>query len=902
MMIFHTRTGILSLLAIAALCCPVTTWAQDKAPPIPVEQIKALDEALTGSKTEASAARKRLAVKRMLRDASDLLQAHATAPNRFDVLAIMSRAQQGLVDADNSKENREAFLETCKLLAAAPDEYAALRFDADLLLSQSEMVRKGADTRERAQALMALVGRYTGTSAEVKAIKVAIAMALELGDTQIISDLMEVIAERFSGDLDMIAYQREKLGGQVVDAWFTGTFEKSDGSVMRFPMESLGKTTVLCFWSKEGSALKNLQAIAASATEHHANSYGRIQMISFNVDELPDAGESILRDMGVDWPALRLPGGRENPFYRTYPMRDPAFMTLSPTGRAALLMPDSWKNNSPTKADPAKADPTQANKEVKLDYTRMFTVGIEREWAGARYTSQLGSLLSGEFLVLDPEGPLDPTLPPELKALGAAETKHLTRTAASVPETTLLAIQDCFVMPPVRYRTPNAEIKANYEKAEALCAKAIAAYPQAPDLWIVRNRRITALTGLWKLDGDNAFFKRAAAESKLVIESKPPAGTDVVARLCLAREALRTMDAKPKEVISDFVTALGGDKAPGPALAAAAFLALEIGDRMLHEEFRRTILDRHAENPMMWLPVSYMLDRDHRYWLYQMPFNAGWSFGKRSRYFLGKGDPEDCKRTVTTELKPIDGGSLQIPKDTAGKWAVIYFMPAGHPDPKHYTKYLQGTMNAFNRFTQSRSLNDVQTFIAVLDDDAQKVKALIDSQPATWKSVACPVLMVPNGLRNPLVQKLGIMSEDLRPNILVLQPDGNIAAVLSNQAGALPNIITYHDECLVTAALEKGDLQAAKDMIFKLAPPYDPNAVDSRGRKLPKPTQSTEHLRARARVYLALKDYEKALADAEEVVTRQLGTDGGMSLRTKELDDAEAFRNQIRKLLEPVQK
>ncbi len=895
-MTFRTRMHILYLIVVAVLFCPVTTWAQDKATAISIEQIKALEETLAGSKTAASAARKRLTVKRVVRDAGELLQAHATAPNRFEVLAILFRAQQELVNADHSKENREAFLETCRLLAAAPDEHAALRFDADLLLSQSEMVRKGANTRERAKALMSLFERYRGTAVEVKAIKIAIAMALEMGDTQIINDLLEVIAERFSGDLDMIAYQREKLGGQVVDAWFTGTFEKSDGSVMRFPMESLGKTTVLCFWSKEGSALKHLQAIAASAKEQLAYSYGRIQMISFNVDELPDAGESILRDLGVDWPALRLPGGRQNPYYRAYPMRDPSFITLSPAGRAALLMSSSLKNSSPPKVDPPKVDPS---KEVQPDYTRMFTVGIDREWAGARYTSQLGSLLTGEFLVLDPEGPLDPTLPPELKALAAPVPKRLTRTEASVPEATLLAIQNCFVMPPVRYRIPNTELKANYEKAEALCAKAIEAYPQAPDLWIVRNRHITALTGLWKLEGDNTFFKRAAAESKRVIESKPPAGTDVVARLCLARENLRTLEAKPKQVISDFVTVLGGDMAPGPALAAAAFLALEIGDRKMHEEFRRTILDRHAENPIMWQPVSYMLDRDNRYWLYQVPFGDGWSYGKRARYFLGKGDPEDCKRTVTTELKTMDGGSFQIPKDTAGKWAIIYFMPSGHQDPKHYTKYLQGQMNAYNRFIQSRSQNDVQIFIAVLDDDAQQVKALIDGQPAGWKSVAVPILMVPNGLRNPLVQKLGIMSEDLRPNILVLQPDGCIAAVLSKQVGAIPNIITHHDERLVTASLEKGDIQAAKDMIFKLAPPYDPNAVDARGRKLLKPVHSIAHLRARARVYMAMKDYDAALADAEEVVQSQLGTDGGMSLRTKLLDEDESLRDRILQLRQP---
>ena len=44
----------------------------------------------------------------------------------------------------------------------------------------------------------------------------------------------------------------------------------------------------------------------------------RYQFVSFNLDELPDAGESMLRELGLNWPAIRLPDGRENPIYKTY--------------------------------------------------------------------------------------------------------------------------------------------------------------------------------------------------------------------------------------------------------------------------------------------------------------------------------------------------------------------------------------------------------------------------------------------------------------------------------------------------------------------------------------------------------------------------------------------------------
>jgi hypothetical protein len=135
---------------------------------------------------------------------------------------------------------------------------------------------------------------------------------------------------------------------------------------------------------------------------------------------------------------------------------------------------------------------------------------------------------------------------------------------------------------------------------------------------------------------------------------------------------------------------------------------------------------------------------------------------------------------------------------------------------------------------------------------------------------------------------------------VLVNKEGRIAVALSglvNQGrqdgGTILNVIMREDEKAIAAALDRGDIQAAKDKIFTLAPPVDPNAVDERGRKLPKPTFSLAHIRARARVYMALKEWDKALADAEEVVQRQLGTDGGMSLRTDELDASEQLRDYI---------
>jgi hypothetical protein len=877
-------------LLIAGWFCSFSAFAQESGTPIPADKIAGLKTALAGNKDESSAARKRLAVKRMIRDASELLAAHPSAPNRFEVLGTLFQAQRELIGMDNSTENREAFLNTCKLLAAAPIEYAAIRLDADLLLSQTEMARQGADAAGRAKALRPLVERYRGTPVEAKVLKVAMVMALEFGDSRLVSDLQEMISERFAGDLEMIEFQREKLGGQVIGAPFCGTFERADGKVTRFPMDGMGQSTALYFWSKEGDGMKHLAGLATAWKEKQDEIAGRLQIVSFNVDDLPDAGEGMLRGAGVDWPAMRLPGGRNNPYYRAFARTDPAIVTLSPTGYAALVMSGSSRRPSGETSEP--------------DYSRWFSSSLARSWTEPRYVKQLASLFGGEFLVMDVGGALDPALPPELKALAAAEGNRLTRNAASVPEETLLAIQNCFVLPPIRYRMPTAELKANYEKAEALCAKAIQEHPQAPDLWIVRNRRIIALMGLWKLGTDLTFLDRAATEAKAALDAKPPAGTDGVARFCIAKESLHAAKADPKGVIGDFLTAMGGERAPGPALAAAAILALEVGDRGLHEQYRKTILARHTENPTMWTIVSFLLDRHHRYWVFEAPFTAGWSFGRRETYFLGRGDPEECHRVLQADLKTLDGKPFRIPQDVAGKWTAILFAGPGPEEPSQFQKKLTQGVKGVNTYAEKRASGDVQVVAAILDDDASRVGALVDEQ-----TLGCPVVVVPGGLRNPLVQRLGILSEDERPNVVLIRPDGSIAVALSGLAmdgkqsgNVIQNVIEWHDEKAVTEALARGDIEAAKRLAFQFAPTEIPEPKDpKKAKKKPEPP-SLAHLRSRARVYMALKDWDAALADAEGVVKTQTGTDAGMSLRTPELDEAEELRDTILRLRAQAEK
>ena len=73
-------------------------------------------------------------------------------------------------------------------------------------------------------------------------------------------------------------------------------------------------------------------------------------------------------------------------------------------------------------------------------------------------------------------------------------------------------------------------------------------------------------------------------------------------------------------------------------------------------------------------------------------------------------------------------------------------------------------------------------------------------------------------------------------------------------------------------------------------PPFDPEAVDERGRKLRKPVYNYVHIRARAKTYVALENWDAALADAEEVANFLTSKGGWMSMRPVELDEAEQLK------------
>ena len=153
-------------------------------------------------------------------------------------------------------------------------------------------------------------------------------------------------------------------------------------------------------------------------------------------------------------------------------------------------------------------------------------------------------------------------------------------------------------------------------------------------------------------------------------------------------------------------------------------------------------------------------------------------------------------------------------------------------------------------------------------------------------------MLVPGGMQNSIVQELGIIEENTRPNIVIIRPDGSVAAALSGMTmstqhgDVVQNVIEWHDEKAVDAALARNDLDEAKRLAFAHAPVADPASSDQKPISVP-------HLRSRAKVYMAMKQWQAAFDDAEKAYLAVNIKAGWLSMRTAELEMTEKLKAAI---------
>jgi hypothetical protein len=829
----NSRKYLLACLLVLSVCI-FADQAQAAPAGIPKNEITALQQDFNEINSQKSTAKKRRSCKSIVRKGNSLIKVSPTAPNRFKILSIMLQSQKLLLKMDNSDRNRESLFEICGRLAKAPNTYASLRLDAELLFSTMKMDAKGASKEERVEVLRALVARYRDTPVEAKCLMIASMIAGKLQAAGLKKTIIATMAERFSDNPDVVEFRLKILGLSRIEVPFLGTFKRADGASLSFPIDRSGHAGIIVFWSKQmpGYAAE-LKKIHEQASEYA----GQLSLFSFNVDELDDAGEKQLRDLGIDWTAVHLPGGKRSREFRIFGRGKPVGHMVSPYGHVLLM-------SSLAKYGHGHG----AQKEVMVS---------EKMIPHTRYLAQLQSLFIGDFLVSEtvtsPSGNDD-----------------------SVPQEKLDAIHACFTPAPMRYRISPTEALAGYTKAEQLSRDAITSFPKAPDLWRVRNFRMISLLGMWKLTMDPKHLDAAVVEARATLATTLPKGADVVSQFCLAKAALRQDGVDPKSTLADLIKATGGGDAPASAYAATTILALDANSKKLHAHYRQQLLESDHDEPMLWPVVTYLRDPYHIFHTLQAVNNH--REHRDSRGHIANNSWNLSARPLPAiELKSLDGSPLNLPNTTKGKLTLLLFVePPADPaveiplvitgkPAEGKKREVQGAMRFANQLAAKHIHQDVEVVVAFLSDDTDRIKALVKKHALT-----CQVAIVPGGLKNPLVSQLGILSADRLANIFLLRRDGTIAwhtTGLKHKASFSHVFSTYLgmtvqielcDITLAYKALEKGDYKEAARLF---AGPF-PKKRDERFRW----TGVRFHARALANMQLkqwdtALEDIDKAIAD-----------------------------------------
>ena len=199
-------------------------------------------------------------------------------------------------------------------------------------------------------------------------------------------------------------------------------------------------------------------------------------------------------------------------------------------------------------------------------------------------------------------------------------------------------------------------------------------------------------------------------------------------------------------------------------------------------------------------------------------------------------------------------------------------------------------------------MNDARQFVVILNEDVDAAreacaKRLEEQQKRKQAPDQFQTMLAAGGIKHPIVQRLGILADGVKPDILIIRPDGTIAAFLSGltmtsqHGNALQNLIEWQDEKAVDDALARGDLEQAQRLALTHAPIELP--VDPEQKKKPAKKVGVPHLRARTKVSMAMGDFEAAQADVQKVYLEVNRLAGWLSMRTLDLEETEKLKAAV---------
>jgi len=754
-------------ICIGLLLSCSMAFAQDTpADKIPFGRIASVKQMHRSIRTLRTNTLKRRAYKKVVRESRALIRKYPESPDRFTLLDLIFKCQQELVLINNTADAREQVFETARALAQAPMEFAPLRLEADLLLMQSSLAPREVTSEQRAAALREMAARYHGSDAEATCLMHLAVMARDLKDDKLTTELLDTLKTDFAKDPEVATFLRERFGISKRDLRFAGTFRSESGKLISFPTDLIGHNYMVCFWSRQTVDLK---ARFDRVKTYQERTGGNFTVFSFNLDELEDAGKSILQEHELDWTPMHLPGGMNSKAFLGYGRRTQRY-TLMPVNAMGYSLGQT-------------AAAVHAGYGVDVNVYDILNDGP--------YESLLQALSCGDFLISEARLTADTTP-------GAVPADKFTAILAHFPNTQR------------RYRMSAPKVLANYTKAAALCSELIAAHPDATDLWKVRNCRIIALMNIWKTGLSAKHLAMAVEEAKLALATKElPAEGGVIPRFCLAKQALRDTGADAKAVINGFLEACGGDQAPAQAYAAATVLTVDGGQdtRNLYLGYRKIVYRDHVKDPTIMPVTAFLFKNWYCSYLFQANdsyYGGGnsiyaqeWSgFNARNRRNIA------LRRKIAAEFTTIRGSTIRIPDERQANYHFCVFLDLpqkgnappvlslhGTPSPSGRNHVVRGRiaplpegqfagpitwegqqqalLKGLEQLVGQARRKDVKLVLFFLSDDTKAIGELLAKY-----QLNCDAVSLSGGLDNPILNTLGIYSQERYANTVVIAPNG----------------------------------------------------------------------------------------------------------------------------------
>jgi len=591
------------------------------------------EEAKTPDISESDKVRRYQAI---LREGGWAERQYANAPNLHEVREVMMVAAKGLATLEGSVEARELLTEIARRLAnsSAPPEN---RVVAEMLLVRERIEELGGCPAEGADEVAAFVARYRGTPGEPKAMLSAAELCRVAEADAARNSYLRQLSEKHFSTPGVSEFLEDEGANPYLGRLMTARLTRLDGSALTLPRDTLGKFTVVYFWSmvKSGMGDRDAKGAFSFLPLYKSLRDAGVQFVGVNLDADRARVANFVRDVGegMDWAQTCSGLGLKDPTFQHYPAPTlPAYWLVGPDGRVI-------SNNF--------VRGVQQWPQFCDSISRLLTLFDEMPLRMPCYRS-------GEFLLDLPE--------PEAAPPGAAD----------VPSAQLDELRRKVVLPPALGLGRDKRAVAFREALEL--GRAIEEkYPKAANLSAVRISMLVAALWLANETGDKARAKQAREIASRIVESKVGGSSQLLADYVRVSGELAGGEFSRQEQarrIDGFVEKHAGGELNWAACILGGVLAAECGD----EETRTTLVGE----------LVGCVDRHPKVRGFLRDFC---NVNVDARTTLAQPQPgSPMMATAPREIRgalPLLGGGTQLVQDLKGKVVMLHFWSIACPAFTH---------------------------------------------------------------------------------------------------------------------------------------------------------------------------------------------------------------------------